>query len=61
MRSVIEDHVEMNTKYANPRLKFFCLEKDAAIFHSAMNLETLNNIINREALIELDYQPKKKQ
>ena len=61
MRSIIENHVEMNTKYSKPRLKFFCLEKDAAIFHSAMSLDTLNNLINKEDLLQLNYQPKKKQ
>lgn len=60
IKSITDKHVELNTKSANARLKFFNVEGDEAVFFATIHLSTLTNLIDIEDLIYYEYQPKKK-
>ncbi len=60
MRSIESNNVEVSTARTTPTMTFFNIDKDKTTFHATMSLETLNSIVDKDAILGIEQQLKKR-
>lgn len=60
INSIISNNVEISTKEKNPKLHFFNIKEKETIFYASIPLDSLKRLLDKEDLLSINHQLKKR-